>query len=102
MMRGKSKMSKILWRMIGVEAENNGLDEVEYKLECSECTRDVLYILYILATMLVPYVVWIIAMNDGRIISLIGSLLTWVVAVLLIPVLSPIIDGYHSAHKVLW
>ena len=29
-------MTKILWRMIGVEAEDNGLDEVEYKLECSE------------------------------------------------------------------
>ena len=102
MMRGKLKMSKILWRMIGVEAEDNGLGEIEYKLECSERTRDVLYILYILVTMLVPYVVWIIAMNDGRIISLIGSLLTWVVAVLLIPVLSPIIDGYYSVHKVLW
>ena len=95
-------MSKILWRMIGVEAEVNGLNEVEYKLECSECTRDIIYILYIVVSMLVPYVVWIIAMNDGRIISLIGSLLTWVVAVLLIPVISPIIDGYHSAHKVLW
>ena len=95
-------MTKILWKMIGVKAENNGLDEIEYKLECSERTRDVLYILYILATMLVPYVVWIIAMNDGRIISAIGSLLTWVVAVLLIPVLSPIIDGYYSAHKILW
>ena len=95
-------MSKILWRMIGVETEVNGLNEVEYKLECSECTRDIIYILYIVASMLVPYVVWIIAMNDGRIISLIGSLLTWVVAVLLIPVLSPIIDGYYSAHKVLW
>ena len=95
-------MTKILWKMIGVKAENNGLDEIEYKLECSERTRDVLYILYILATMLVPYVVWIIAMNDGRIISAIGSLLTWVVAVLLIPVLSPIIDGYYSVHKILW
>ena len=95
-------MTKILWKMIGVKAENNGLDEIEYKLECSERTRDVLYILYILAAMLVPYVVWIIAMNDGRIISAIGSLLTWVVAVLLIPVLSPIVDGYYSAHKILW
>ena len=95
-------MTKILWKMIGVKAENNGLDEIEYKLECSERTRDVIYMLYILATMLVPYVVWIIAMNDGRIISLIGSMLTWVVAVLLIPVLSPIIDGYYSAHKILW
>lgn len=95
-------MSKILWRMIGVETEVNGLNEVEYNLECSERTRDIIYILYIVASMLVPYVVWIIAMNDGRIISLIGSLLTWVVAVLLIPVLSPIIDGYYSAHKVLW
>ena len=95
-------MTKLLWKMIGVEAEDNGLGEIEYNLECSECTRDIIYILYIVASMLVPYVVWIIAMNDGRIISLIGSLLTWVVAVLLIPVLSPIIDGYYSAHKVLW
>ena len=102
MMRGEFKMTKLLWKMIGVETEVNGLNEVEYNLECSERTRDIIYILYIVASMLVPYVVWIIAMNDGRIISLIGSLLTWVVAVLLIPVLSPIIDGYYSAHKVLW
>ena len=40
-------MTKILWKMIGVEAEDNGLDEIEYKLECSERTRDVLYMLYI-------------------------------------------------------
>lgn len=95
-------MTKILWRMIGVETEVNGLNEVEYKLECSECTRDVLCVIYAVVSMIVPNVVWVVAMNDGRIIPAIGSLLTWVAAVLLIPVLFPIIDGYHSAHKVLW
>ena len=95
-------MSKILWRMIGVETEVNGLNEVEYKLECSECTRDIIYILYILASVLVPGVVCMIAWNDGGIIPWIGSLLTPAVSWVLIPVLSPIIDGYYSAHKVLW
>lgn len=95
-------MTKILWKMIGVKAENNGLDEIEYKLECSERTRDVLCVIYAMVSMIVPNVVWVIAMNDGGIISAIGSLLTWVAAVLLIPVLFPIIDGYYSAHKILW
>ena len=96
-------MTKLLWKMIGVKAENNGLDEVEYKLDCSERTRDVLCVIYAMVSMIVPNVVWVIAMNDGGIISAIGSLLTWVAAVLLIPVLFPIIDdGYYSAHKILW
>ena len=95
-------MTKILWKMIGVEAKDNGLNEIEYKLDCSERTRDILCVIYAMVSMIVPNVVWVIAMNDGRIISAIGSLLTWVAAVLLIPVLFPIIDGYHSAHKVIW
>ena len=95
-------MTKILWKMIGVEAEDNGLDEVEYKLECSERTRDVLCVIYAIVSMIVPNVVWVIAMTDGGIIPAIGSLLTWVAAVLLIPVLFPSIDGYYSVHKILW
>ena len=95
-------MTKILWKMIGVEAENNGLDEIEYKLDCSECTRDVLCVIYAMASMIVPNVVWVIAMTDGGIIPAIGSLLTIAAAILLIPVLLPIIDGCYSAHKILW
>ena len=95
-------MTKILWKMIGVEAEDNGLDEIEYKLDCSERTRDVLYMLYMLVSILVPSVVCVIALNDGGIISGIGSLLTVAATWALIPVLSPIIDGYYSVHKILW
>ena len=95
-------MSKILWRMIGVETEVNGLNEVEYNLECDCSTRDVLCVLHILGSMIVPSIVSTIALNDGGIISGIGAMLTLVATIALIPVLNPIIDGYHSAHKVLW
>ena len=95
-------MSKILWKMIGVETKVNGLNEIEYTLECSYSARDVLYILYVLGSILVPSVVITIALNDGGIISGIGAMLTLVATVALIPVLSPIIEGYYSAHKVLW
>ena len=95
-------MSKILWKMIGVETKVNGLNEIEYTLECSYGARDVLYILYVLGSILVPSVVITIALNDGGIISGIGAMLTLVATVALIPVLSPIIEGYYSAHKVLW
>ena len=95
-------MSKILWKMIGVETKVNGLNEVEYTLECSYGTRDVLYMLYVLGSILVPSIVSIIALNDGGIISGIGAMLTLVATVALIPVISPIIEGYYSAHKVLW
>ena len=95
-------MSKILWKMIGVETKVNGLNEVEYTLECSYGARDVLYILYVLSSILVPSIVSTIALNDGGIISVIGAMLTLVATIALIPVLSPIIEGYYSAHKVLW
>lgn len=95
-------MSKILWGMVGVETEVNGLNEVEYNLECNYSTRDALYVLYILGSILVPSVVSIIALNDGGIISGIGAMLTLIATLALIPVLSPIIEGYYSAHKVLW
>ena len=95
-------MTKILWKMIGVETKVNGLNEIEYTLECSYSARDVLYIFYVLGSILVPSVVITIALNDGGIISGIGAMLTLVATVALIPVISPIIDGYYSAHKVLW
>ena len=95
-------MTKLLWKMIGVEAEDNGLGEIEYNLECDCGTRDVLYMLYMLVSILVPSVVCVIALNDGGIIAGIGSLLTVAATWALIPVLSPIIDGYYSAHKILW
>lgn len=95
-------MTKLLWKMIGVKAENNGLGEIEYSLDCSERTRDIIYMLYMLVSILVPSVVCVIALNDGGIIPWIGSMLTPAVAWVLIPVLSPIIDGYYSAHKILW
>ena len=95
-------MTKILWKMIGIEAENNGLNEIEYKLECSERTRDVLCEIYAMVSMIVPSVVCVIAMTDGGIIPAIGSLLTVAATWALIPVLSPIIDGYYSAHKIIW
>lgn len=95
-------MSKILWKMIGVETKVNGLNEVEYTLECGYGARDVLYILYVLGSILVPSVVSTIALNDGGIISMIGAMLTLVATVALIPAISPIIEGYYSAHKVLW
>lgn len=95
-------MSKILWKMIGVETKVNGLNEVEYTLECSYGARDVLYMLYVLGSILVLNVVSIIALNDGGIISVIGAMLTLVATVALIPVIGSIIEGYYSAYKVLW
>lgn len=95
-------MSKILWEMIGVQTEVTGRNEVEYKLECSQGTRDALYMLYVLASMIVPSIVGTIALKDGGIISGIGAMLTLIATVALIPILSPIIEGYYSAHKVLW
>ena len=95
-------MSKILWGMIGVQTEVTRFNEVEYTLECSYGTRDVLYILYALASMIVPSLVGAIALNDGGIISGIGAMLTLIATIALIPILDPIIEGYYSAYKILW
>lgn len=95
-------MSKILWSMVGIKTEVNGLNEAEYTLKCSYGVGVVIHILYTITSMVMPCIVGTIALNDGGVISGIGATLTWIVTLALIPILTPIIEGYGSSYKILW
>ena len=100
-----NKIIKKAWALIGVEAEENGMGEISYKLKntyINTNTEFIIELVYLFSLIIINSLMLYLMTIMPCVFTILGFAMTLFASIASMPITFNILNGYWCSHKKIW